>query len=755
MRAFNGPLPDRRRPGAPDRRAGARNAAVLVAPPGAGKTTRVPLALLDEPWVAGRKLILLEPRRLAARAAAERMARDAWRAGRRDGRPARAARLEDRAEDADRGGHRGRVRAHDPRRSRTRRRRGRAVRRVPRALARRRSRPRAWRSTPRRALREDLRILVMSATLDGARVAALLGDAPVIAERGPRLPGRDALSRPRSATGASRTSDRRRAARAARRAGLRAGVPARPGRDPPRRGDAGASASTTRRRHRAPLRRAWTSARRTSPSQPAAPGRRKVVLATSIAETSLTIEGVRVVIDSGLARVPRFEPAIGLTRLETVRVSARRRRPAPRPRRPHRAGRLLSAVGGSRARRARALRRAGDPARRPLRPRAGLRRLGRRPIPRPSPSSIRRPRPALAEARALLRELGAHRCRWAPDAGGQAPSGRCPCRRASPAWWSTPRRAERRSARRRDRRRHHRARARRRRRRPRASRRQLPPRPRRGAPRTCAASRGAGREAAGGPWRPSDVAEAGALLALAYPDRVAKARGGDGRVPDGERPRRRCSTRTTRSPASPFSPSPRSRAAPRRHASCSPRRIDLGRHRGRIRRPDRRQRTSCASTATPAALRARRARRLGAIALAEQTLPRPGRRARPRRRWREGVAALGIGRLPWTKALAQWRDRVHVPAPRRRRLAGPLRRSARGSRRRLARALHRGPRQPGAVTADDLDRALAALLPWDLPGGSMPRRRRISTRRPATGTPSTTRPRAARCWPSGCRSFSA
>ena len=75
MRAFNEPLPiDEALPGL-TAALRARNAAVLVAPPGAGKTTRVPLVLLDEPWVAGRKIILLEPRRLAARAAADRMAR--------------------------------------------------------------------------------------------------------------------------------------------------------------------------------------------------------------------------------------------------------------------------------------------------------------------------------------------------------------------------------------------------------------------------------------------------------------------------------------------------------------------------------------------------------------------------------------------------------------------------------------------------------------------------------------------------------
>ena len=78
---------------------------------------------------------------------------------------------------------------------------------------------------------------------------------------------------------------------------------------------------------------------------PAPPGRRKIVLATSIAETSLTIEGVRVVIDCGLARVPRYEPDLGLTPPGNRAGLARLGRPAARPRRTHRAGRLLSALG--------------------------------------------------------------------------------------------------------------------------------------------------------------------------------------------------------------------------------------------------------------------------------------------------------------------------------------------------------------------------------------------------------------------------
>src|SRR5919107_1516256 len=137
-------------------------------------------------------------------------------------------------------------------------------------------------------LREDLRILVMSATLDGARVAGLLGEAPVIRSEGRAYPVETRYL----------------------------------GRDPGRRME-----TLLRERVADPsvdivaLYGALDRAEQDRAVAPAPPGRRKIVLATSIAETSLTIEGVRVVIDSGLSRVPVYEPDIGLTRLETVRVS--------------------------------------------------------------------------------------------------------------------------------------------------------------------------------------------------------------------------------------------------------------------------------------------------------------------------------------------------------------------------------------------------------------------------------------------------
>ncbi|MBU1378398.1 MAG: ATP-dependent helicase HrpB [Alphaproteobacteria bacterium] len=309
----------------PDLKASLRagNAAVLVAPPGAGKTTVVPLELLAEPWVAGGKIIVLEPRRLAARAAAERMAATLGeRVGdtvgyrvRLQSRISAATRIEvvtegvftrmvlgdpelpgvacvifdefhERSLDADLG----------------------------LALAR----------DAQRLLREDLRLLVMSATLDGAAVARLLDGAAVIESLGRMFPvetrylGRDAPSK----DGRLRIEDQ--AVRAVERAlaeetgSLLVFLPGQ--------GEILRTAERLRERNRpnveiAPLYGALDPRDQDRAIAPAPTGKRKVVLATSIAETSLTIQGVRVVIDCGVARVPRYDPASGLTRLATVRVS--------------------------------------------------------------------------------------------------------------------------------------------------------------------------------------------------------------------------------------------------------------------------------------------------------------------------------------------------------------------------------------------------------------------------------------------------
>src|ERR671923_703025 len=166
---------------------GACNAAVLVAPPGAGKTTRVPLALLDEPWIRGKKIIVLEPRRIAARASAERMAKTLGeRAGETVGyrvrfgsKVSRATRIEVVTE-----GIFSRQILDDPELS--------GVAAVLFDEFHERSLDAdmglALARDAQTGLREDLRILVMSATLDGARVGKLLGNAPVVASEGRAFP---------------------------------------------------------------------------------------------------------------------------------------------------------------------------------------------------------------------------------------------------------------------------------------------------------------------------------------------------------------------------------------------------------------------------------------------------------------------------------------------------------------------------------------------------------------------------------------
>ena len=169
-------------------------------------------------------------------------------------------------------------------------------------------------------LREDLRILVMSATLDGARVAKLLGDAPVIASEGRAFPVETRyLGRKADAPLERQMAD---AIAMALRADPGSVLAFLPGAAEIRR----TQNFLGERVHDAgieivPLFGALDAAVQDRAIAPAPKGQRKVVLATSIAETSLTIEGVRIVVDSGVARVPRYEPDIGLTRLETVRAS--------------------------------------------------------------------------------------------------------------------------------------------------------------------------------------------------------------------------------------------------------------------------------------------------------------------------------------------------------------------------------------------------------------------------------------------------
>ena len=296
-----------------------KSRAVLVAPPGAGKTTRVPLALLDQPWAQHGRLILLEPRRLAARAAAQRMAATLGeKVGETVGLRVRLQSLvsaRTRIEVVTEGVFARKI-LEDP-----------ALEGVSAVLFdefHERSLDAdlglALALDAQGALREDLRLIVMSATLDGARVAGLMDDAARIESEGRAYPvetrylGRDAGEKlEESVTRACLK------AIGEERGSILAFLPGM--REIQRVAAALAERIRTPNVDIAPLFGAMEVRAQDLAVQPAAVGRRKIVLATSIAETSLTIEGVRVVIDSGFMRTPRYEPDIGLTRLETVRVS--------------------------------------------------------------------------------------------------------------------------------------------------------------------------------------------------------------------------------------------------------------------------------------------------------------------------------------------------------------------------------------------------------------------------------------------------
>jgi ATP-dependent helicase HrpB len=623
-----------------------RNVAVLVAPPGAGKTTRVPLVLLDEPWAKENKngkILVLEPRRIAARAAADRMAKTL---GERTGdtvglrvrfgsKVSAKTRIEvvtegvftrlilddpelkgvaavlfdefhERSLDADLG----------------------------LALAR----------DAQQGLREDLKILVMSATIDGARVAALLGDAPVIESQGraypveTRYPGRDPRARIESEMADAVTR--------ALRAEPGSVLAFLPGSAEIRR-----TATLLKERVEAntdvvALFGALDADMQDRALSAAPAGRRKVVLATSIAETSLTIEGVRIVVDSGLARVPRYEPDVGLTRLETVRVSR-----AAADQRRGRAGRTEPGV----------CYRLWDELQT-----ASLEAYARPEIlssdlsgfvldlaawgAAPEALAFLDPPPkgALAEARALLAELGAlddgritaegHALRRLPlpprlarmvvDAAREGAGALA----ADIAAALTERGlggddvnlTHRVENFRRD-------------------------RSRRAGDARAMAKRWA--EMAGGGNGEMSV---GAILALAYPDRIAKNRGngaftlanGRGGNVDQAAPLARA----------PFI------AAAELTGSAANARIVLAasitlteieaRFAARIENRD-----DVTFDEKSLSLRARRSRRLGAIALTEQT-----RKVEPNdgtaRVLAEGIARVGIDKLFWTKSITQWRDRV-------------------------------------------------------------------------------------------------
>ena len=319
MLRFNTPLPIDAVLGPLREALSAHNRAVLVAPPGAGKTTRVPLALLDLPVLKDGRILVLEPRRLAARASAERMAATlSEKVGetvglrtRLDSRVSAKTKIEVITE-----GIFTRMILDDP-----------ALDGVAAVLFdefHERSLDAdfglALALDAQAGLRDDLRIMPMSATLDGARVAALLGDAPIIESEGRSFPvetrwlGRDATKRMDE-----QMADAILRALREETGSILAFLPGQ--------GEILRVARLLDDKIKnpnvivAPLYGAMDPAAQRAAIAPTQAGTRKIVLATSIAETSLTIEGVRVVIDSGLARVPRYEPDLGLTQLETVRVS--------------------------------------------------------------------------------------------------------------------------------------------------------------------------------------------------------------------------------------------------------------------------------------------------------------------------------------------------------------------------------------------------------------------------------------------------
>jgi len=685
----------------------ANNAAVLVAPPGAGKTTRVPLVLLDAPWAAGKKILVLEPRRLAARAAAARMASTIGeqvgdtvglrvRFGSKVSKRTRievitegvftrlvlddpslagvAAVLFDefheRSLDADLG----------------------------LALAR----------DAQQGLREDLKILVMSATLDGARVAALLGNAPVVASEGrafaveTRYLGRD-----------QRAPIERQVVEAVQRA-LRAEQGSLlvflPGAAEIRRAETQLKERVTDANvDIVALYGALDAREQDRAITPSPAGRRKVVLATSIAETSLTIEGVRVVIDSGLSRVPRYEPDVGLTRLETVRVSR-----AAADQRRGRAGRTEPGVcyrlwdepqTGSL-----------EPYTRPEILSADLSSfvldLAQWGVSDPAKLAFLDPPPpaALSEAKALLAELGAidaqgriteegkklralplppRLARMVVDAAGEGAGVQAAAIAAllteRGLGGDDPDLRHRLDQFRRD-------------------------RSRRAEDARAMVKRwtdAVGGKAHGGDHSP------GSLLALAYPDRIAKSRGGGAGaflLANGRGGMVDPASALAREPFLVVAELTGAAAASRVILAAPVTLAEIeARFAGKI--------EDCEAVtfdAASASLRARRSRRLGAVMLAEQ-IKQVTPDSDTARILALGLVGLGLDRLPWSKVALQWRNRVRF-------LRGTegeewpdlsnegLARSAADWLEPLL--LDKTARND--ISADQLSNAITALLPWAL-----------------------------------------
>lgn len=297
----------------------AGRSALLTAQPGAGKTTRVPLALLQEPWLVGQKLVLLEPRRLAARAAATYMAaslrepvgRTVGYRIRHDTKVGPDTRIEVVTE-----GILTRLLQQDPSLAGY----GLVIFDEFHERSLQADLGLAFARESQRLFRPDLRLLVMSATLDCAAVTRILHDAETISCEGRLYPvTTHYLDRPIEGRLEQAVVRSIRQVLARDTGSLLVFLPGM------------AEIRRTERHLRevalgsdiliAPLHGDLPQDEQEQAILPAPPGRRKIVLATSIAETSLTIEGVRVVIDAGLMRVPRFDPRSGLTRLDTIRVT--------------------------------------------------------------------------------------------------------------------------------------------------------------------------------------------------------------------------------------------------------------------------------------------------------------------------------------------------------------------------------------------------------------------------------------------------
>jgi ATP-dependent helicase HrpB len=305
---------------------GYRSVAVLEAPPGAGKTTVVPLALLDQPWLSGQRVLMLEPRRLAARAAASYMSRTlresvgqtvGYRV-RGESRVSARTRVEIVTE-----GVLTRMLATDP-----------LLEGVGAVLfdefherSLNADLGLALTLQTQSLLRPELRVIVMSATLDGDAVARLIaderGDAPVVRSSGRMFPVATEYRAPRD--GERMESHVVRVLREVLQQHEGDVLVFLPGaREIRRSADLLADVVAMHNASRVSVHQLFGMmplAAQDAAIAPAPAGERKIVLATSIAQTSLTIEGVRVVVDAGRERLPRFDPRVGLSRLETVRES--------------------------------------------------------------------------------------------------------------------------------------------------------------------------------------------------------------------------------------------------------------------------------------------------------------------------------------------------------------------------------------------------------------------------------------------------